>query len=745
MRFEPGSRLGRYEIVSALGAGGMGEVYRAHDSRLDRDVAVKVLLTDRGRPADAARFEREAKAIAALAHPNIVAIFDVGESDGAPYLVTELLDGRSLRDELAGGPLPASRAAEIGAEIADAVAAAHEKAIVHRDLKPENIFITSNGRAKVLDFGLARRRVFQSKGSADTPTERLVTEPGIVLGTLGYMSPEQSRGEDAGPESDIFSFGCVLYEMLAGVSPFRRNSAVETVAAILRDEPRPLPASVPPALQTIVMRCLQKNPAARFGSARDLAFALRSGTHAAPARPPFPWKWSVAAAAVVIAIGALAFVLTRPRHVAPRTIAAAGVHSIAIEKFDGSDRALADGVADQLAGALTQLSGLRVVSAVRAGPRKVGTDAAVRGSVTESADLITVDVSVVSSDGATLWSNHFSGVPNDLQAIEQDAAAGIGTALGRSRAITAKQATDNPEAYRLYLRARYEWNKRERQSVHTSIDLLKRAIDLDPTFAYAYAALADDYAVIGYIESLPTAETYPKARAAAMKALEIDDSLAEARTTLAYVEFYYDRDWRAAEADFRRAIEQKPSYATAHQWYADFLTAQGRFDEALREIDRAAAIDPLSPIIPTAAIWAQYMARRYDDAIARANAVLRDSNFGIARAYRALAEAQSGKAREAAADLEALGPIDSPIAQCWRDRVYLMAGRHVDPNDPRCGNTYYASYPLLAAGDRNAAIAKLDQALNDHLEQIVWIKQDPLFDPIRGDPRFRSIQQRAGY
>src|SRR5436190_6043024 len=522
-----GSRVGPYEVLTLLGEGGMGAVYRGRDPRLGRDVAIKVLLPDSARDANSlARFEREARAIASLSHPNVLSIFDYGDQDGTFFVVTELLEGETLRARLMNDIIQWRAAIDIGAEIAEGLAAAHARAVVHRDLKPENVFLTREGRVKILDFGLAQTDPFLAgEDTGNMPTRKFNTEPGTIVGTLAYMSPEQLRGEAVEGTADIFSLGCILYEMVTSKKPFQRGSGAATIAAILKDEVsrEELAEAVPPEFQRVIEGCVEKNPLQRFQSARDLALTLRAISSSSSTRPDL---------------------LPRPRSRKSKSI-----DSIAVLPFQNGG-----------------------------------------------------------ADAETDYRFH--------------------RLTGAEKKRLRKKSTDNTEAYQLYLKGRYQWNKRTEESLKKGIAHFQDAIESDPSFAGAYAGLADSFVTLATNIPLPPREAMPKAKAAATKALEIDGSLAEAWASLAAVKWWYEWDWEGAEAAYISAIKLNPNYATAHDGYAMFLCARGRFDASLEQVRKATDLDPLSRIIVVHSGWPFYFARDYESAIGRFEKALElDDNF----------------------------------------------------------------------------------------------------------------------
>ncbi|HWC64661.1 MAG TPA: protein kinase, partial [Thermoanaerobaculia bacterium] len=516
----PGDRLGPYEIVSPLASGGMGDVYRARDPRLDREVALKALPERLAKDPDAAaRFAREARVVAALSHPHILAIHDFGVENGLAYSVTELLEGETLRRRLDRGPVPLPRVREYALAVASALGAAHEKGIVHRDVKPENVFLTRDGNVKVLDFGLAKRADAEKRNAADSTAD---TEPGMLVGTIGYMSPEQVRSAPVDARSDLFSFGCVLYEMITGTRAFRKPTPADTLAAILGEEPPPIDeraTGCPPELARLVEHCLRKEREARFQSARDLAFALENA--ASDVRAP-----------------------RRPRRHA--AIASLAILPFAGTAGDAAHEYLADGLTEDLINALARRGTARVIarSSVfrwkgapvdpRAAGRELGVSAVVTGRVALRNSDLDVQAELVDvEDGAQLWGERFRRPAGDLFALEEEIAAAIAARIGtrpRSRAAAAPPASSSA-AYDLYLRGRFEWNRRTEEGFEKALALFEEAIRHDPGFALAYAGIADAYVFLGGYGHLAPEIAYPRSRTAAEKALSLGSS-ADAHNSL---------------------------------------------------------------------------------------------------------------------------------------------------------------------------------------------------------------------
>ncbi|HEV7240646.1 MAG TPA: protein kinase [Thermoanaerobaculia bacterium] len=783
MSLPSGTRLGPYEIVQPIGSGGMGDIYRARDTRLDRDVAVKVLPERFAKDAEAKmRFEREAKAVAALTHPNILAIHDYGSEGGAAYSVTELLEGETLRRRINESPIPWRRAAEIGAAIADGLAAAHAKGIIHRDLKPENIFLTTDGRVKILDFGIAQL-VRQEPPSEDVdpasmPTAPMKTDPHSVVGTAGYMAPEQLRGEPVDATTDIFSLGALLYEMATGRPAFIRATVIDSLSAILAENPDVFAVSerlIPYEFARVIQRCLEKKRTERFQSARDLAFALRAiGTSSISFLPPTArrrrWIWAgVALALLVLAVvGLQVFKSSSLQDLTTRRLGDLTTprqhRSIAILPFvnatgDREAEYLSDGITETLINTLAQVPGLRVMSRTSvfhykdkpANPVSVGRElrvsAVVVGRIEMVGERLVVSAELVdASDNALIWGNRYQAARSDLFTVQQSIASEIARMLrlqlgGREQQLLAKRHTTDPRAYELYLKGRFQWNKRNAEGLYKAIEFFNQAIEIDPQYALAYAGLADCYNLLDIWANLPTRETFPRAKAAAQKALSIDDQLAEAHTSLAYAIHTYEWDWAASEREYKRAIELNPNYATARQWYAEFLTAVGRFDEAEQQGAKALEIDPMSPIINAVIAFNSTMARRYDDAIEQGTRTTQlFPDFMPGYMYLGLAQLEGGRPREALASFEtARKGLDIAVVRTWLARAHLAAGdRDAAMRIVRSLESsrdylppYYMAALYADLGDRERAQRELARARRERTGALVWFNVDPAMDSLR--------------
>ncbi len=751
----------RYRIEEKLGEGGMGEVYLAEDTRLGRKVALKLLRDDLTKNDDRVRrFEQEARAASALNHPNILTIHEIGQSEGGHFIATEFVDGATLRALLSTGKLELKTLCEIGAQVADALAVAHRAGIIHRDVKPENIMVRRDGYVKLLDFGLAKlSEPASGEGVAAAATFKPVTTPGMVVGTVHYVSPEQAAGRSVDHRSDLFSTGCVLYEMATSEVAFTGQSFLEVLHKISSQQPRSMQEVtnlVSPELQRIVEKCLAKDPNERYQHADELAVDLRRLNRASES-----------------STGIVERIADHPRR-RGKAIDSLAVLPLTNASADPDADYLSDGITESLINSLSQVPKLRVIARSTAfrykghepDPQTVGHDlkvgAVLTGRVVQRGDALIIQADLVDTgDGSQLWGERYNRKLSDIFAVQEEIAKEISEKLrprltGEEKKRLTKRHTENTEAYQLYLKGRYYWNKRTEEGVKKGIEYFQHAIEKDPGYALAYTGLADSYAVLGYYNYLPSKEAYPRAKAAATKALAIDDTLAEAHASLANTR-YYDWNWAQAERELMRAIELNPNYATAHHWYGLYFFEMGKFDRAIAELQRAQELDPLSLIIGTAMGRAFYNVRQYDQAIERLQKTLElDPNFGLAHTMSAQAYEQKGMHEEAITALrnaltltggnpETLAALGHTYAKSGRrDKAMEILGQLHDLSKQRHVSSYDVAIIHVGLGDLDQAFAWLEKAYAERAPRLIWLNVDPIFDTLRSDPRFADLLRRLG-
>jgi eukaryotic-like serine/threonine-protein kinase len=809
-----GRTISHYRILAKLGHGGMGVIYRAEDTRLGRSVALKFLPEDSRDPTALGRLRREAQAASALNHPNICTIHDVGEFDGDYFIAMELLEGQTLRERIAGKPLPLDSLLELGVQVADGLEAAHNSGVIHRDLKPSNIFITSRGAAKILDFGLARKtrnkiretNLLNGEITLSLDEEHL-TSPGEVLGTIAYMSPEQARGEELDSRTDIFSLGSVLYEMATGRPPFAGRTSALLFDSLLHHTPAPpsrLNPETPPELERIIMKALEKDREVRWQSAAELRADLKrlirdTGSAQKPVSSEASAKaevakfqmssrgWVLLAAVILIVsmASAVALNLGGMRDRLFGTSAVPHVGSVAVLPLtnlshDPEQEYFADGMTDELITDLAKISALRVIARTSVMEYKatqkpiaqiakdLGVDALVEGTVMRSGNKVRITAQLIHVPTEKhLWAESYERDLRDVLSLQNDLARTIAqqirvqltpqqqTQLSRAHPVT-------PEAHEAFLKGRYFASRLSPDGFDKAFRYFSQAINADPTYGLAYAEMAEAYCWGAATGILPPKDALLKAKAAALKAIEIDDTLGEAHNALAWVKYEYDWNFKDAEQEFKHALELSPGDANVHLWYGNFLVQDGRVDESLAEFKIAQTLDPLSPIIGSLAATPLIASRRYDEAIASLQKVLELSpSAGLPYFY--LQTAYEGKgdypnAIDAAGKL-ALAFGDKPEAVSARSttlrNAYTKSGargywltqleslKEDWKKNPGDGYSFAPVYARL--GDKDKAFERLDKAFAAHSQDLTFsLLLEPAFDSLHSDPRFADLLRRMG-
>ncbi len=784
-----GNTFGHYRLLEKIGAGGMGEVYRAHDQQLDRDVAIKVLPASTFSDATArARLLREARAVAALNHPHICTVHEVAEAEGQTYIVMELVEGKPLSALLAGGELPAEQVLNYGFQLADALAHAHDRGVAHRDLKSANVIITPEGRAKVLDFGLAKRLSGADLAEASTLSQASLTLPGALVGTLAYMAPELLHGQSADACSDVWALGVVLYEMSSGARPFQGQTGFELSSAILNQQPAPLTSKVPLDLKAVIGRCLEKEPARRYQRGGEVRAALQAiqtgevtpwlGVRYALARR----RWLTVAGAMVALVSAMtALNVGGLRTRLFGDASAPRIQSLAVlplENLSGDPDQdyLARGMHEALITDLAKLSGFRRVIARESVmryqktekplpqiARELGVDALVTGSVFRSGDRVEITAHLISgSTEEQLWADRYERQLRDVLSVQNEIVSAIIRQIRlqltpQEKARLAEVRPVNPEAYEAYLKGRFHWYKLSREELDIAEHYFQVALEKDPHYALALVGMADVWGARGDAGILPVRETVPKTKAALSRALELDDTLPEAHVSLANFVLIGERAWPLAEKEYQRAIELNPSYADAHFFFSDFLISMKRTEEWQVEIQRTLELDPMNFFIQCFYGWHLVYLHRYDEAIARLRKVLEEvpnsssAHLGLWGAFykkgmkeEALAEAK--KFFEALHDREVLDALDRGS----REAGYRRAMKRAADTLAAHSRLSYAPAMRIArlyahAGEKDLALAWLESAYERHDNNLTHIGVGWDWDELRDDPRFQDLLRRMNF
>jgi serine/threonine-protein kinase len=771
-----GREIGTYRILSLLGAGGMGEVYRARDITLGRDVAIKVLPSAfTADPERVARFEGEARTLAMLNHPHIAAIYGLEQHDGIRVLVLEIVEGSTLADRLADGSVPPMQALRFAGQIAEALEAAHGRGIVHRDLKPANISITPGGNAKVLDFGLAKVLTGDESTLDLTESPNMTgTWEGSLLGTPAYMSPEQAQGKPVDKRSDIWSFGCVLYEMLAGRAAFSGETLADTMIAVLEREPdwSALPESTPPRIRQLLQRCFEKDPKSRLREIADARIELTAAQDLSPAlvmRRRFSRPAIIGAVMLLVAAGAATFYTKTP--VAPiRSIAVLPLENLSGEP---EQEYFADGITEQLTAALSSFTSLRVISRTSAMryknarkplsaiARELNVDAVVEGSIVRAGEKVRITAKLISAATEdTLWAQNYERDLRDILAVQSAVARSIASEVGvtltsQEQAGLASPRVVDPEAHQQFLLGLFHLNKGTEEGMKKAIEHFELSITKDPGNAPAFVGAAEAYVTLGTWFMAPRI-AMPKAKAAAEAALKLDASLASAHSVLGFIHLIYDWDGPAAERELQRAIQLNPSLASARLNHAAYLLTAERPEEAVQEARRAVELDPLSvKTHSNAALWLLF-ARRNDAAIELAGKGLElDPNFEFGLAFRGLAYAEQRRFKEALTDVQkAAEKNNHPTLRSFVAHVHAVAGnkaearRVMEEVEESTKHRYFCPYEIgtayVSMGDPDTAYKWFRKGVEERADCMAWLGVEPWIEPFRSDPRYAQLLQLVG-
>jgi serine/threonine protein kinase/tetratricopeptide (TPR) repeat protein len=784
---------GRYQIIEELGKGGMGKVYKVQDTKIKEKIALKLIKPEIAKDKKTIeRFSNELKFARKIRHKNICQMFDLGEEEGTHFITMEFVEGQDLKKLIRQtGQLAIGTTINIAKQVCDGLAEADTSGVVHRDLKPSNIMIDTDGNARIMDFGIARS--IEGKG---------LTGAGVMIGTPEYMSPEQVEGKEVDHRSDVYSLGVILYEMVTGQVPFEGDTPF-TIGVKHKSEtpknPKELNPNLSDDLSSVILRCLEKDKAERYQSAEEIRSELANIEKGIPTTERLaPEKKSITSkeitvtfglkkilvpALVVVAILVVGLILWKPWVPTGASLSSTEKPSIAVLPFKDlspqtDQQHLCSGIPSDLVQRLTQIEDLWIPAWASSSSfnaedmdikelgRKLNVETVLTGSLQKADDRLRITVELINiADNDVIWTERYERDEGGIFELQDEVTLAIidklkVKLLGEEKAGLVKHYTDNAEAYNLYLLGRHFWNKRTRNNMLKSIEYFEQAIEIDPEYALAYAGIADAYVSLGAWSYLPEKEAYPKAREQAQKALEIDSLLAEAYSSLAAVKFEYEWDWSGAEKYYRRAIELNPNYPTAHQWYSEFLTSMGRFDEAFTEIQIAQELDPLSPIIYLARALVLYYARQYDQALEFCQRALElDPNFGGAYYWSSVIHSQKQNYEEFLSErrkfltYEGVNPEQieefDKILEIYKTSGTEDAARFAVNLYEKASefenvlpDNFILPYSVLR--NKEQLINTLERCYQERYQPIVVLKVDPRLDFIRSEPRFKALLKKVG-
>jgi serine/threonine-protein kinase len=774
--------ISHYRILEKLGAGGMGVVYKAEDSRLQRFVALKFLPDVAPDSPALERFQREARAASALNHPGICTIYDIGEQDGRHFIAMEFMDGETLRNHIHGKGLPLEEILRLGIQLADALDAAHTEGIIHRDIKPANVFVTRRGQAKVLDFGLAKlvpKGVGRIAGDSGGKAAEATSIVGIISGTPAYMSPEQIRGDNLDQRTDLFSLGLLLYEMATGQQAFSGKTGGVIIEAVLTRSPasaRSINPEVPAALEEIIKKALHKDREQRYQHAAELRADLQRLQRGADSG-----RWAAQPDSQRIAASETGARTAAAQSSGPRTERVSRViDSLAVLPFENASRDpdheyLSDGIAGSLINTLANLPKLRVMAqstVVRyrgrgIDPQTAGRELNVRavltGRIMQSGDSLRIGAELVDvPTGSRLWGAQYDRKPGDIFSVQDDISNEISENLrlkltrAEKKRMTKRQ-TDDADAYRLYLKGRHHWDRWTEDGFYKAIEYFQQAVDKDPAYALAHAGIADSYVLLGWNCYLLPKEAFPKAKMAAMRALRLDPDLGEAHAPLAAVLWLYEWQWQEARTEFRRSLELNPAYPTANHWYSEYLMTMGRLDEVIAGMKKSQELDPLSLIISVAIGWALYMGRRYEESLEQfRRSVELEPNYPMTRWILGLLLRKMGHFEQAIeeGDKGVKLSVGSPVMRAALAQTLATAGRReqalliLEELTTLAKQKYVSPYFLagiyVGLGEPDRAMKHLEKACEDHSHWLMYLHLDPGMDALRSETRFQDLLRRIG-